>query len=905
MNTQTARIVLLSLSCLVSVGVGCSRTQYRVQADHEAYTTIAERNTDLRWREPDYDIEIDPRSRYFETFDADRPPMPPDDPASHQYMHRVNGIKGWKHWHDNGDRIELENPVWHDALEEYVDVAEDGTVKLTVDSALELAYIHSPEYQRTVEELYLSALDVTTERFRLDTQFFGGFSTVFNHNGNQRPGGESSTLTSGRGAGALPFPGGGFGGGANLLQANRRFATAGEMLVGIANSFAWEFTQGDVNFASSIINASIVQPLLRGAGKDIALEQLTIVERALLGNLRAFHQYRQGFYTDVTIGENGVRGPQRRGGFFGGTGLTGFTGQGAGGFGGVGGGTFGGGFGGGGNGGATTGTGFAGGGAGTVGGFIGLLQQLQQIRNTEESLSQQVRTLSLLEAHLEAGVIDLTQVDQFRQSIETERANLLQNRNSFQFAVEAYITGTLGLPPDMPVELDDSLIRQFQLVAPNATTVQDSIANFQERVSELSDDAGPEELHPVLEEAAELAEQLQTNLQEVETDLERMDKATPQRLSQLTKAEKDIFGHDRELLGTNHADLLQEFDEATTQLKNIRDNVSADQGGKTIRELVVWLSDLYRLTQGSILIQARARLEAVTIEPIDLDSKNAFWLALDNRLDWMNARAQLVDTWRLIAFNADALQANVSVALSGQIHTTGDNPVNFQGHNASAQAGVRFDAPFTRLLERNNYRQSLIDYQRSRRNFIQSRDGLHTGLRAALRNIEQLATNLEIQRRAVAISIRRVDLTRESLNAPVPPPQPGQPPAQFGPTSATNLLTALSDLRNTQNNFMSVWLNYYASRMRLSRELGIMVLDEKGHWIDYPIPEGAEETPFDSDGSNLEKLPVPPPILTQWIELAQRTSSEESANRAAKPTPQSDVATKTSVADLPPLLQQK
>ena len=79
--------------------------------------------------------------------------------------------------------------------------------------------------------------------------------------------------------------------------------------------------------------------------------------------------------------------------------------------------------------------------------------------------------------------------------------------------------------------------------------------------------------------------------------------------------------------------------------------------------------------------------------------------------------------------------------------------------------------------------------------------------------------NLEIQRRAVIIAIRRVDLTREDLNKPTAPVEPGEPASQLGPTAATNLLTALSDLRNTQNNFMSVWLNFYANEMRLAREL--------------------------------------------------------------------------------------
>ncbi len=84
-----------------------------------------------------------------------------------------------------------------------------------------------------------------------------------------------------------------------------------------------------------------MQPLLRNGGRAYVLETLTITERALLSNLRAFQFYRQGFYTNVVVGSGNVSGATRSGGFFGGTGLTGFSGQGAGGFGGVGSGTFG------------------------------------------------------------------------------------------------------------------------------------------------------------------------------------------------------------------------------------------------------------------------------------------------------------------------------------------------------------------------------------------------------------------------------------------------------------------------------------------------------------------------------------------------------------------------------------
>jgi len=809
---------VLLLSVVIAVS-GCSRTEHRLQADREAYDVIAERNVDPRWHAADYSIEIDPRSRYFDPHDPDRPPMPPDDPASHQYMHLVGGMKGWKHWDDYGVRAELENPAWRGALAEYVEVGEDGSVKLNIDSALQLAYVHSPSHQNQLETLYLSALDVTTERFRLDTQFFGGYDARYHHDGSSR----SDRLT----VGADP-----------TLQARRRFATAGELLVGFANSFVVEFSDRGANLASSLANFSFIQPLLRGAGRDVALEQLTFVERALLANLRAYHQYRRGFYTRVAIGELGVAGPQRGGG---GTVIAGFPGQ------------------------------------GTVGGYIGLLQQLQQIRNTEDSLNLQLRTLSQLEAHLEGGVIDLVQVDQFRQSIENERANLLQTRNGFELSLDRYKMGTLGLPPDLPIELDDSLIRPFQLVAREATAIQDSIAELQDRVGELPDDVGVEAIRQVLTDGFTLVEPIRRQLDDVQADFARMEEAVPAREQAMTDVERRLFKRDREQLREGLAELKQQFEEAKAKVQTLRDGLSEDTKGATVSKNVVWLGEVLRLVQGSILVQARARLEAVTVDTIELSSQDAFGIALANRMDFMNGRAALVDSWRLIQFNADALQSVLNVTADGDIRTARNNPVSFRGSMGNLRLGLEFDAPFTRLLERNNYRQSLIDYQRDRRDFMQSRDSLHLGLRGLIRQIEQLRMDLEIQRRAVAIAIRRVDLTRAALYAPVRPPQPGQRPAQFGPTAATNLLTALSALRNTQNNFLSVWLSYYASRMRLARELGIMMLDHDGSWIDHPIPNSSLDDSSGSDKSSLAELPLPPAVPTEWIELTDRLPQEPDA----------------------------
>ncbi len=842
---KDGQLFAVSALLLALSSIGCNRQYYRQQADREAEQLIAEKSVDPRWALQRFSIEQDPRSRYFDPFDPDSQPMPEDDPASHDLMRNVAGMKGWPHWEDNGVRGQLENPQWRERLADYAPVNEKGELELSLPVAVQLAYMHSPQYQNVLETVYLSALDVSTERFRLETQFFGGNDTTFTHTGQLRSGaGESNQLTTD-----------------TNLRAERRFATAGQLLVGFANSFVWQFAGADTNATTSILNFNLIQPLLRGAGRDIALEQLTIVERGLLANLRAFQRYRRGFYTNVAIGESGTSSPQRRGGFFGGTGLTGFTGTGAGGLGGVGAATgFGrGGFGGGGGGGGGGGAGFAGGGAGQVGGYIGLLQAIQELRNTEVSLNSQLRMLALLEANLEAGIIDLTQVDQFRQNIETERATLLQSRNGLENGLEGFKTGTLGLPPDLPVTLDDSLIQQFQFIDETTTITQVRLEQFQDQLGQYIEPPEATQMEQLFQQARGHLQQVHGLYDMVGGDLDRMTQRAPKRRAAMTPPEASLFDQEIKQMHLAFAALAERLDAEANQLTSIEQGYTGANGRLTLDQMVVWLRSLIQLVQETSLIQARSRVEAVVLDPVEIDSDRAFRIAVANRLDVMNNRAALVDSWRLIQFNADALQSNVDIVFSGDMRTVGDNPLRFRGPTGTLRAGVEFDAPFERLLERNNYRQALIDYQRDRRQLIQFYDGVKQSLRTLLRTMEQLKVNMEIQRRAVVIAIRRVDLTREELNRPTAPPQPGQPASQLGPTAALNLLTALSDLRSTQNNFMSVWLNYYANRMRLMRDLGLMQLDERGLWIDTPLPP-PENVPGE------EEVALPPEVPEQWVE---------------------------------------
>ncbi len=836
---------LFVLFAVAIIPVGCNRGHYRNQADNEVAALVGEKSYDPRFGRPDFTIELDARSRYFDPYNQVQPPMPQDDPASNRLMHCVDGMKGWKHWHDHGDRPELANPDWRQRLGEYVELNEEGAILLGLEEAVELALMNSPRYQQQLETLYLSALDVSTERFRFDVRFFGGSTSEFQHLGSERFGGESNELSVNTDA---------------LLR--RRFATAGELLIGFANSFTWELLGPNTGMASSLFNYSFVQPLLRASGRAIALEQLTIAERALLANLRAMERYRHGFYTQVAVGELAVTGPQRRGGFFGGTGLTGFTGTGAGGFGGVGAATgFGrGGFGSGATGGGS-GAGFAGGGAGTVGGFIGLLQQLQQIHNTESSLNAQLRTLALLESNLEAGLIDIAQIDQFRQNIETERANLLQARNSLESSLDTFKRTILGLPPDLPMELDNSLIRSFQLIDPQMNAVQNAIANHIDEFGKLPDEPKIKAVQASLKKTGELRQQVRKQFDIVPKDLIKLNAMSPVREKRLAPTERKLYRADRARILEDLNQARARFERTADTLRKLDYDLKPETRVETADNLVELLSELSNLVGELSLVQARARLELIVVEPVQLSSDVALEIAQRHRLDWMNNRAALVDSWRLIEFNANALKSDLTIRFNGDLQTIGnDNPAKFRAETSSLRASIEIDPPFTRLVERNNFRQQLIDYQQDRRQLIQFEDNVNQTLRQILRDLEQQRVNLEIQRRAVTIAIRRVDQTREALNQPVPPAQPGQAPPAFGPTAAQNLLFALSDLRNTQNNLMSVWLNYHASRMRLYRELGLMRLNDSGLWIDEPIEEAIRTT---DEGNSL-----PPAVPSKWLDAS-------------------------------------
>src|SRR3984893_5765760 len=68
--------------CLIFAVTGCTRDFFRQRADCEVGDVLAEKDVYSQWKIEDSHVYPDPRARFADPTNPDRPPMPPDDPAA-------------------------------------------------------------------------------------------------------------------------------------------------------------------------------------------------------------------------------------------------------------------------------------------------------------------------------------------------------------------------------------------------------------------------------------------------------------------------------------------------------------------------------------------------------------------------------------------------------------------------------------------------------------------------------------------------------------------------------------------------------------------------------------------------------------------------------------------------------
>ena len=746
---------------------GCSRKVDPETADKEVRKLLQE--------VPGFDWAPADSSRLAYIDNNDELPVPPkDDNDSRQITLRIQKSDAYE---DGNESLTGENKDWEKSLP----VDGNGTILLDLETAMSLAILHSRDYQQQKEALYLSALDVTYERFQLGPLPFAGISGQVNQEIDEDP----SDFQSRAQAGVRGIAGNGT-----------------NWVASLANRLSIELSDGNIELGGSLANLTITQPLLRGASRRIFLEELTQSERSLLADARSLEQFRQGFFLDVVLGSN----PS------GNVGNSGTISQ-------V----------------PPPNTG--------VSGFLGLVQDLQRIRNQEANVAKLNDSLLQLEAAFEAGRIgSRLQVDQARQALFNGQSRLLAAKSSYENRLDGYKI-FLGLPPALDIKVVNDYIQSFRLTDSALVNLQDEINLILSKVRDPEVSQNIDELKEISTQVISLRPRAEDSFQKLISDYQSFQIVLPERKKGFNSLRErsdlrelgmgsDAF-KDSDLddlvrdLNTSISTLsaaLNEFDSALSEWIENADDIPVDTARGRLSVLLNGFSGtLLELS----LAKASARLESIVMEEIKIQPNEAAGIASGNRMDWKNNRAKLVDVWRNADLAKDDLRTDLDVVLSGTLGSDSMGAGQFESDESRVRVGLELDTPLSKVRERNRYKAALLRYQQSRRAYLAFEDSIIRAFREHQRLSKLFQLNFELSRAAVRGAIAQVDLARMRLDEP---PQPGRN-AQFGATTARDLVNALNDLLDASNSFVEVWMGYEAMRMRYAYDLGTMKLSDKGVWV--------------------------------------------------------------------------
>lgn len=769
--------------CLATiVFTGCSRSDYRKATDDQTYAIIDENNQDSRWSIDGFDITPDSRSRFYNSEDPDFPPMPPDDPSAHRLMHEVYGMNGWERWHDFGDLAHIENPEWttHYGGKE-LDNHPIATIPLKIEQlslqdSVEWSLIHSRDYQTQLEDVYLAALSLNFRRYQFDVRLSAwtgepGSDLFFQHQPDDAAELSLSPTTFGL----------------------RKLFPAGTQLIAeLTNNTLWLFSGPNQTQTTSSFAFSLVQPLFAGAGREVVLEALTQSERNLLYKMRDFARFRKDFFVTIVTGSRAVPLPGSAGGL-----ELSYLIRGE---------------------------------RSPAVGYYFLLYFQQRVRNATDNVRALESQVAEVRSLWEAGRASSLDVTQLESSLQRSRSRYMRLQNRFQDEMDRYKL-QLGLPPEMEMDLDDTMLSPFQFIDPDLNRVEDRLRSFVSRIGELSRSEEGEVWRSAIEELDKVHMEIEKLFPLIGDDFKQLKKIVPQRRkrrgTQAAEKTEQEMKQDQQVFNRVEGEFLGHLDQWRQLKKAVNSQPLIPARRVELMDQIRPIHEaLLQVVRELSVIQLRIRTQLVLLEPVTLDMDEVVRIALANRLDLMNRRGVVVDARRRIELAADAMEATVDLVTEATVNTDplleNRQPVDFHSDQSEFRVGLSLKTPLDRRREQNNYRSAQIAYARARRNYMAAEDQVKLDVRKHFRSVLMLEENFEIKRRALRIAAFELDQAIEF----------GKRPGTKGMQQGLNLSRALDNILDVQDDLIDRWVEYETARLQLFRDMGTMKLDERGFWVD-------------------------------------------------------------------------
>ncbi|MBW2031119.1 MAG: TolC family protein [Deltaproteobacteria bacterium] len=211
--------------------------------------------------------------------------------------------------------------------------------------------------------------------------------------------------------------------------------------------------------------------------------------------------------------------------------------------------------------------------------------------------------------------------------------------------------------------------------------------------------------------------------------------------------------------------------------------------------------------------------------PLEMDPSRAIELGLKKRLDLRVAEGKVYDAQRDVVVRADALRAEITLlgkarlGESRSIETATRDNAKLRTDKGIYSALLTIDLPFERTAERNAYRKSYIDLEKSVRDLQELEDEIKLAVRDRLRAMYEARETRRIQARARLVAEKRVKSTALFFEA--------------GRIPIRDVLEAQEALINAKNGFISAVIDYRIAELEFQRDTGLLRVDERGLWREY------------------------------------------------------------------------
>jgi outer membrane protein TolC len=210
-------------------------------------------------------------------------------------------------------------------------------------------------------------------------------------------------------------------------------------------------------------------------------------------------------------------------------------------------------------------------------------------------------------------------------------------------------------------------------------------------------------------------------------------------------------------------------------------------------------------------------LENIGISPVDYTTEMAIETARQWRLDLANSADAVEDAERRLVLAAEGL--GLQLDLTGSTDVSSPAKTKFdrlQFQKGTYSLGVAADLPFSRVAERNDYREKLIDLEQALREYEDDQDSIELNMRAALRDLKAKAEQYRIEKMALVLAQRRKN-TQEML-------------LSIGQGETRLLLAAEGEILRAQNTVMSRLVDHAVAKLGFYRDVGILQVKPDGMW---------------------------------------------------------------------------